>query len=37
LLGQQQFVFDGHDLVTAYAKYMLEYLDSKLAPAATKG
>jgi hypothetical protein len=35
-LDQQQFVFDGHDLVTAYAKYMLDYLDSKLAPATTK-
>ena len=23
------FIFDGHELLTAYAKYMIEYLESK--------
>ena len=23
------FIFDGHELLTAYAKYMIEYLKSK--------
>lgn len=26
--GEKVFVFDGHDLLTAYAKYLLEYLES---------
>jgi hypothetical protein len=26
--GEKQFVFDNHDLLTAYAKYLLEYLES---------
>ena len=26
--GVEQFVFDGHALVTNYAKYLLEYADS---------
>lgn len=25
----EQFTFDGHEFVTAYAKYLLEYLDTK--------
>ena len=27
---KEQFVFQGHDLLTAYAKYLLEYLHTKL-------
>jgi hypothetical protein len=27
--GLEQFRFEGQELVTAYAKYLLEYLDSK--------
>jgi hypothetical protein len=26
--GERQFVFEGHDLLTAYAKYLIEYLES---------
>ncbi len=26
----EQFVFDGHDFLTAYAKYLIEYLEPKL-------
>lgn len=26
--NEKQFVFDGHDLLTAYAKYLVEYLES---------
>ena len=25
--GQEQFTFDGNDFLTAYAKYVMEYLD----------
>lgn len=25
--GEKQFTFDGEELLTAYAKYMLEYLE----------
>lgn len=28
-LEQSEFVFDGHTLVADYAKYLIEYLDSK--------
>jgi hypothetical protein len=27
--GQTQFVFEGHDLLTDYAKYLIEYLYMK--------
>lgn len=27
---QEQFVFKGHDLLTAYAKYVLEYLHTQM-------
>lgn len=27
--GQDQFDFEGHTLVTAYAKYLLEHLDNQ--------
>jgi hypothetical protein len=27
--GQDQFDFDGHALLTAYAKYLLDYLDNQ--------
>lgn len=30
---QEVFTFEGHDLVTAYAKYLLEYLDDVLGKA----
>jgi hypothetical protein len=25
----EMFIFDGHELLTAYAKYLIEYLKSK--------
>jgi len=25
----EMFIFDGHELLTAYAKYLIEYLESK--------
>jgi len=28
--GDDQFVFEGHELLTQYAKYLLEYLETKL-------
>jgi len=28
--NQEQFVFEGHDLLVAYAKYLIEYLESRL-------
>jgi hypothetical protein len=27
--GHDQFNFDGHDFVVAYAKYLIEYLESQ--------
>lgn len=27
--GQDQFEFDGHVLLTSYAKYLIEYLEGK--------
>ena len=29
--NSKSFIFDGHELVTGYAKYLLEYLDMVLA------
>jgi hypothetical protein len=26
---QKQFEFEGHELIVAYAKYLLEYLEAK--------
>jgi hypothetical protein len=28
--GETQFVFEGHSLLVAYARYMLEYLDLRV-------
>jgi hypothetical protein len=28
--GKEVFQFEGHDLLVSYAKYLLEYLDSRL-------
>jgi hypothetical protein len=30
--GQEQFTFEGHELLTTYAKYLLEYLDQRFEP-----
>lgn len=30
--GADVFIFEGHELLTAYAKYLIEYLDGKLKP-----
>jgi hypothetical protein len=27
--NKEQFTFEGHELLTDYAKYMIEYLESK--------
>lgn len=35
-LTQIDFSFDGHTFVAAYARYLIEYLDSVLAPIADK-
>lgn len=28
--GKESFVFEGHELLTSYAKYLIEYLKDKL-------
>jgi hypothetical protein len=28
--NKEIFIFQGHELLTAYAKYMIEYLNSKM-------
>lgn len=28
--GQEQFEFEGHPLLTSYAKYLIEFLETKL-------
>lgn len=33
--GETAFTFDGHELLTAYAKYLLEYLAPKFEDGAT--
>jgi hypothetical protein len=30
--GLEMFLFEGHQLVTSYAKYLLEYLDTNFKP-----
>ena len=30
--GQRQFVFEGQDVLVAYAKYLIEYLEGVLKP-----
>lgn len=35
-LKQTQFTFDGHLLVTGYAKYLIEHLESKFNVTTTK-
>ena len=32
-VGQDQFVFEGHDILVAYAKYLIEYLDGRFGKA----
>ncbi len=29
-LGKDQFTFEGHEYLVSYARYLLEYLDTKL-------
>lgn len=29
---KESFTFDGHELLVSYAKYLLEYLDTRLGP-----
>lgn len=36
LAGRDRFMFDGHELLVDYAKYLLEYLDSTLPAASWK-
>jgi hypothetical protein len=28
--GENMFIFEGHELLTDYAKYLIEYLDTQL-------
>ena len=30
--GQNSFIFEGHELLTNYAKYLIEYLNSVIRP-----
>lgn len=30
--GQEMFVFEGHDFLVPYSKYLIEYLEERLGP-----